>query len=147
MPLLPADTPRPPADRRGVGAWGETQARGYLERAGYRIIDAHVTAMGSELDLIAVQGDRVAFCEVRVRRTGTGPAAVASLGPRKRRALIAGAHAWMAAVVEMPPAWHFHFDLLCIEPAPGGRGWELTHLEDAFTPESPWEAGRRGDWG
>lgn len=144
MPPLPANTPSPPSDRSGLGRWGETVARKWLEAQGYHALDTHVTARESELDLVAVNGDRVAFVEVRVRRSHRGPSALESIDPRKQRHLAQGAQGWMQAFGEIPPDWHFHFDLILIEPSPGGHGWELTHLEDAFSTDDAWGAGETG---
>lgn len=97
---------------------------------GQTLLAGHVTGQGYELDCVFRQGDRIAICEVRVRQTRRGPAAIESLATRKQEALRRGASAWLAGLPSIPPAWHFHIDLVTLEPHPEG-GWALTWVPDA----------------
>jgi len=123
--------PAPSTTRAALGQWGESQVRDWCLAQGFTILAAHVTAPDSEIDLITQHGDRIAFCEVRVRRTLTGPTALESIGYRKQQKLRLGADRWMASLKEIPPDWHFHFDVYLLERGRDGV-WELERIEDAF---------------
>ena len=55
-----------------LGPFGEEQARRFLRRRGYRILESNVTTPLGELDIIARKGSTLACVEVKARREG-GP--------------------------------------------------------------------------
>jgi putative endonuclease len=78
--------------RRGIGA--ETLAAGLLMLKGYRILARrHRTPFG-EIDIIAARRDRIAFVEVKRRRTLED--AEASLTPHQAGRIARAADAWLA---------------------------------------------------
>lgn len=54
-----------------LGAFGEDMACNYLESVGYRIIERNFSCKAGEVDIIAMDGDTLAFVEVKCR-TGIG---------------------------------------------------------------------------
>ena len=50
-----------------IGEFGETLAKNYLIRHGYKIIDANVKLSYQELDIVALKDDLVVFVEVKTR--------------------------------------------------------------------------------
>ena len=130
MRFIPT-TPAPTTSRAALGRWGELQVRDWCLAQGCELLGVHVTASDSEIDLITRQGDRVAFCEVRVRGTRTRPSALESIGLSKQRKLRLGAERWLAGQRAIPEAWHFHFDVYLLERGADGE-WELELIEDAF---------------
>ncbi len=50
-----------------LGAFGEDMACGYLESIGYRIIERNFSCRVGEVDIIAMEGDTLAFIEVKCR--------------------------------------------------------------------------------
>lgn len=52
---------------RKMGEIGEKAARDYLERLGYRIIDTNFRTRIGEIDLVAYDGNILAFIEVKTR--------------------------------------------------------------------------------
>ena len=53
---------------RGLGALGESWARTYLERKGYRILEAGFRCTLGEVDLVAEERGELVFIEVKTRR-------------------------------------------------------------------------------
>ncbi len=68
--------------RRQLGEFGERVAAHRLEAAGLQILDRNARTPSGEIDLIARDGEDVAFVEVRTRRAERGTAAE-SLDARK----------------------------------------------------------------
>jgi putative endonuclease len=54
---------------RLLGAYGEKAATCYLENQGYTIIEKNYRCKLGEIDIIAVDGDVIAFIEVKTRRS------------------------------------------------------------------------------
>lgn len=125
------DPEAPPADRRGLGAWGQRLVRDWGLEQDWTLLASHVTFPGAELDLVFLQpDDRVSIGEVRVvRQPVLGQSAGESLTPRKVAALQRGAEMWIATLSPVPPRWHFHLDAFLLEPHPKS-GWELTWVPD-----------------
>jgi len=54
-----------------LGGNGESLAEIFLEKNGYRILEKNYRTPFGELDIIALEGDAIAFIEVKTRRTNT----------------------------------------------------------------------------
>ena len=50
---------------RRAGYAGEEQAAGYLSRNGYQIVERNFSKRSGEVDIVAVEGGTIAFCEVK----------------------------------------------------------------------------------
>ncbi len=68
--------------RQQLGAFGERVAGHRLEAAGLKIVDRNARTPSGEIDLVARDGEDIAFVEVRTRRAERGTAAE-SLDTRK----------------------------------------------------------------
>lgn len=55
-------------DRRALGKLGEDMAAQHLQRNGYVILERNYRSREGEVDIVARDGDRLAFVEVRTRR-------------------------------------------------------------------------------
>ena len=77
--------------RRGIG--GEWIAAGVLLAKGYRILARRLRTPHGEIDIIAVRGDRIAFVEVKRRRTIDD--AEAALTPAQGRRIADAAEWWI----------------------------------------------------
>lgn len=55
---------------RILGAFGEELACKYLEDNGYRVLERNFSCRTGEIDIVAVEGDTVAFIEVKTRTSG-----------------------------------------------------------------------------
>lgn len=75
---------------------GEAEAQALLERRGYRIVDINVRfGRAGEIDVIAWDGETLAFIEVKTRR-GRGQMPVEAVTPAKQRQIARLAVAYCA---------------------------------------------------
>ena len=132
----PAARPATPAAR--LGAWGERQARLYLERRGYRIAAANYRCADGEVDLIAESGGggELVFIEVKTRRGRKFGEAEEAITAGKAQRLAAAAEHYLAQRYgETPAALHptqWRIDLICLQLDPSGKLQSLTHLPNAI---------------
>jgi len=123
--------------RSETGRAGERHAQRHLVAAGFRLIERNYRTRFGELDIVAVRGDRLVFCEVRARVCAP-PAGVAmaleSIGPDKRRRLRAMARQWLAEspVAAGPGVDVLRFDAIGVAVDARGSLLALEHVEDAF---------------
>lgn len=113
-----------------LGQEGEDLAARYLKRQGFRIHARNVHVGRYEIDLIAQEGDTIAFVEVKTRRPSTIAPPEANITRTKRRHLRAAAKAYVAA--ENQPDCYYRFDLIAIVLHESGEA-EITHYRSAFT--------------
>ena len=55
------------AEKESTRVWGERVASRYLEAMGYEVLKRHFTCKNGRADVIARQGDEIAFIRVAVR--------------------------------------------------------------------------------
>jgi putative endonuclease len=128
-----------PDRRQTLGHRGEEIAARHLERAGWRIVERNYRVREGEIDLIAVRGATLAFCEVktlvhRSRRT-RGPAnPVESVGYRKQVRVRRMARTWLAshATGGGLGVSDLRLDVIGVVLSPAGELMRLEHLEGAF---------------
>jgi len=114
--------------RRVLGTWGERTAEAYLRVCGITVIDRNWRRRDGEIDLVALDGETVVFCEVKTRRStayGTGAEAVAGLKAQRLRRLAA---AWLAEHRRHGPV---RFDVVSITPVRRGEP-RIDHVRGAF---------------
>ncbi|SMC25804.1 putative endonuclease [Desulfacinum hydrothermale DSM 13146] len=75
-------------ERRKTGREGEAVAEAYLRRQGLKIVEKNVRCALGELDLVARDGDRYVFVEVRSHRSRRWGSAKESVSVQKRRKLV-----------------------------------------------------------
>ncbi|MFW6040071.1 MAG: YraN family protein [Gemmatimonadota bacterium] len=112
-----------------TGALGEEIAARFLERAGYRILARNWRAGRLELDLVARDGETIAFVEVKTRRPGPQSPSEA-VGRRKRARLRTAAARWIAT--RRDRARDYRFDVVAVTLGPGRRA-TVRHDVGAFT--------------
>ncbi|MGG4034471.1 YraN family protein [Paenibacillus cisolokensis] len=117
--------------RHVTGRQGEQAALEHLERHGYTIIGRNWRCRSGELDLIATEGDRIVFVEVRSRRSvnrfGTP---LESVDVRKQLQVRATAQVFLRA--RGLEHCKIRFDVIAVIIGPGGEIAELKHIEGAF---------------
>jgi putative endonuclease len=126
------------ADHRApLGAAGERIAEDHLVDRGYAIADRNFRTRHGELDLVAVDGDCLVFCEVKTRiaRAPPGPfGPLSAVGPRKRRQVRRMARQWLAERAAACPRRPrlLRFDAIGVTVGSRGELLDLEHLEHAF---------------
>lgn len=115
-----------------LGPWGEELAAKALRRSGYRIVERNFRCRLGEIDLIAENGDYLAFVEVKLRKTDYFGQAREFVDARKQQRIRAAAMLWLERYEsELQP----RFDVIEIY-APDGMETKrpsIRHLEDAFS--------------
>jgi putative endonuclease len=122
---MATDTPK------SLGRLGERLAAEHFERLGWTILARnHQTRLG-ELDLIAVDGETLVFCEVKTCRLGRGRP-WDSLHELKRSQVRRLAGAWLSESRERPHFARIRCDAIGVVIDARDRLVRLDHLEAAF---------------
>jgi putative endonuclease len=117
--------------RQGLGATGERLAVEHLRRRGFRILDTNWRQPGlGELDIVAQDGDCLAFVEVRTRRGDLFGSPEESMTLRKRQRLALLAQAWLQAnrPDALEPPWRI--DLVAVQMDSTGRLQRVELIQD-----------------
>lgn len=112
---------------RAAGAEKERLGEKHLRRQGYRIVARNVTYRFGEIDLVAREGETLAFVEVKSRTDDRFGPAVLAVDREKRRRVILAARAYLT---EQPWDGPVRFDVLGIDGVGAGRRFTL--LRGAF---------------
>ena len=83
-------------DRRALGAAGEEAVGRWYTDAGYRVVDRNWRCREGELDLVAVRGSTLVFCEVKTRRSTAFGVPAEAVTIAKQRRLRTLAVRWLA---------------------------------------------------
>ncbi|MBF0454623.1 MAG: YraN family protein [Magnetococcales bacterium] len=117
--------------RKWLGDRGEQVAESYVKREGFRIVDRNVRTRFGEMDLIAMDGDTLVFCEVRSRGGGSLDEAAESIGVRKQQRLIHLAQVYLQKHPELADC-PCRFDAILLQKK--GKTWLVERIADAFRP-------------
>jgi len=119
--------------RRTLGRLGEQLAAEHLARRGFQIVERNFRTRWGELDIVALDGPTLAFCEVKTRLAGgAGITPFDSLHDRKRRQVRRIARAWLSERGSRSFAPNLRFDAIGVTVDRSGRLVSLEHLEGAF---------------
>jgi len=99
--------------RRQLGNWGEERAAEFLRTQGYEIVERNWHCAAGELDLIAWEGECLAFIEVRTRRGRSYGAPEESVTLAKQAKLIELAQIYMQEHPELECDWRI--DVVAVE--------------------------------
>lgn len=105
------------------GLLGELRAAAYLKRGGMRLLARRYRAGHGEVDLIARDGDTLAFIEVKNRPRGRLDEGLAAVDREKRRRVRSAAQAYLQS---NPWRGQVRFDIIEISAA------GLRHVKNAF---------------
>jgi putative endonuclease len=116
-------------DRLRCGRDGEERAATFLAAQGLTILARNVRSSAGEIDLVALDGDTLVFCEIRTRRSRGQGGALESVTPAKQRQVIRVAE-WFLARHPAFATRPIRFDVVAIDfrdavPA-------IEHVRDAF---------------
>ncbi|MBN1858936.1 YraN family protein [Candidatus Bipolaricaulota bacterium] len=98
--------------KENMGREGEDAACEVLRQRGYRVIARNWSCRFGEIDIIARQGDVLAFVEVKVRSRADFGGASAAVTPRKQARIIAAARCFFSQTQSDLPA---RFDVVAID--------------------------------
>jgi putative endonuclease len=121
--------------RTALGAWGEAQARWYLESNGYRVRGCNWRCAEGEIDLVAEFAGGLVFVEVKTRRSTAFGAPQESVGPRKSRHLVLAAQRYLEE--QGLPDVDWRVDVIAITAGPGPSLLSLEHFRDAIEGRIP----------
>jgi putative endonuclease len=111
--------------KRQLGQRGEEIAAGYLREQGYTILARNWRCPAGEVDIVAREGETLAFVEVRTRRRGGRLGTPEeSVTPRKQARMVEVAQTYLQEAGLGDVAWRL--DVVAIEV--GKRG-EVTRLD------------------
>ena len=111
-------------DTRTSGIRGEAEAVRYVTDIGMTVLARNYRAAGGEIDLIARDGDAVAFIEVKSRRSPRYGAPEEAVTPAKMRNIVRAATAYLQKnrLLDAP----VRFDVMAIE------GEDIRYYRSAF---------------
>ncbi|HEY3829254.1 MAG TPA: YraN family protein [Solirubrobacteraceae bacterium] len=125
--------------RRILGRLGEQLAAAHLERLGFAVIDRNARTRYGEIDLVAFDGQTLAFIEVKTRRArkrwqlSAEEQPLAWLKTRQRTRIRRLAVAWLHSESRNRPTAHtIRFDAIGVVVDDAGRLLSLDHLENAW---------------
>jgi len=105
--------------QQALGQAGEELAARYLAEQGYRIVERNYRCAVGELDIVAREGERWAFVEVRTRRGRSHGTPEESITPAKQRKLIEVASTYLQEKGLRDVDWRI--DVVAIEHGRDGR--------------------------
>ncbi|KXK59725.1 hypothetical protein AWW66_22585 [Micromonospora rosaria] len=114
---------------QAVGAYGERCALRHLIATGLRPVDRNWRCTAGEIDIVAWDGDVLAFCEVKTRTGGAYGAPAEAVVAAKVRRLRGLAVRWLAATGTT--ADELRFDVLSVRLPRTGPA-RVEHLKGAF---------------
>jgi putative endonuclease len=105
---------RPPEERTAAGREAEESVCAYLEERGMRVVERNFRTRGGEIDLVARDGDVLAFVEVRFRKGDGHGLPEESVGPAKRKRIATAARAYLSTIP--PDSWReARFDVAAVD--------------------------------
>jgi putative endonuclease len=134
-PASPSFPPVSPHARQSLGRAAEDLAARRLRAGGCRVVERNARTRLGELDLIARDGDVLAFVEVKAQTTGarSGPERAAlAVGPAKQAKLRRLAREWLADRGGLGGVRAFRFDVIGVLFDRRGRVLGYDHIRDAF---------------
>jgi putative endonuclease len=90
-----------PSKRQRLGTDAERRVRLHYRLRGYRVLAANARAGGNELDMVVRRGDRLVFCEVKMRSGEGFGDPWEAVGPEKQRRLRRAAESFLARRPEL----------------------------------------------
>ena len=111
------------------GKAGEEMAAAYLTRKGYRILHRNWHSGHKELDIVAMEGDTLVFCEVKTRKNAQFGSPLDAINDRKIRRIVSSADAYIR-LYQLDNK--VRFDVITILTDADEE--KLEHIEDAFLP-------------
>ncbi len=115
-----------------LGARGEDAAAKFLKRNGFKILARNVQLSRYEIDIIAREGDTIAFVEVKTRTSDSIAVPEANVDARKQRHIRRAAHTYIAKHGD--DETYYRFDIASVLLPENGPP-AITLYRDAFSDE------------
>jgi putative endonuclease len=112
-----------------VGRYGEDVAVRHLQDAGLTVVARNWRCRAGELDVVAVEGGVLVFCEIKTRSSDRFGSPAEAVGPRKARRIRGLAQQWLAESGGWPG--DLRFDVVSVLRQPRGAA-RVEHLRGAF---------------
>lgn len=114
-----------------LGRWGETRARRFLGKLGYKTLARNWRAEKGELDLVMADGRAIVFVEVKSRRDEDFTPAVRAVTTHKKKLLYRTAKCFLRQyhLLDRP----LRFDVVTVILGRTGSP-EIRHYRNAFVP-------------
>ncbi len=116
--------------RKNLGDSTERVAALYLEQHGCKILARNVRTRAGEIDIIAQEGEEIAFVEVKARRGTTYGTPEEAITPRKQIRLVSLAEAFMSQQPEFA-GWAWRIDVVAIQLDRAGKVERINHIKHA----------------
>ncbi|MEZ0090726.1 YraN family protein [Streptacidiphilus sp. EB129] len=114
------------ARTQALGRYGEDAAARHLAAAGLTVLDRNWRCRAGELDIVALDGDTLAVCEVKTRSEHGFQSPAEAVDPVKAEQLVRLAERWLAERWQAPPPpGGVRIDVLCV--VHGRRGAARIH--------------------
>ncbi len=121
---------KPPSDPKALGRWGETRARGFLEKLGYVYVECNFTCQSGEIDLIMLLPDKtLGFVEVKTRASEMHHSVESAITLAKKQRMTRAARYYVGihGLTDRP----LRFDVITIS---AGTPVDLRHYPNAWVP-------------
>jgi len=115
-----------------LGERGEDAAAAYLERIGMTVVERNWRCAAGEIDIVALDGEVLVFCEVKTRKGVSKGTPEESVTPTKQRRYRRLADAYIQASALQDVA--VRFDVITLLVLAEDRAL-LRHHRSAFVPE------------
>ncbi len=115
-------------DKTETGRLGEERVCACLTERGYRILSRNFRIKGGEIDIIAENGDFIAFVEVKSRKPGSMVGGFEAVDKRKQGLVIRAAAEYLR---RNPSMLQPRFDVAQVTVV-DGRATEVDYLENAY---------------
>ena len=103
------------ARTQALGRYGEDAAARHLTAAGLTVLERNWRCRAGELDIVALDGDTLAVCEVKTRTEHGFQDPAEAVDPAKAERLVLLAERWLAERWKAPPPpGGVRIDLLCV---------------------------------
>lgn len=123
-----------PSKNRIFGDHGETIAKGYLEKQGYKIINQNYSKRWGEIDIIAKNKEELVFIEVKTREIGDNPSVFLpedSVNFFKQQKIIKTAQTFLYENGYLEDTL-WRIDVIAIEINKNSGDTKIRHLENAI---------------
>lgn len=117
---------------KSVGDNYEAQAVVWLQERGWQLLSRNFRCKTGEIDIIAIDGDKLVFVEVRARQHPGFSSAAASVDSRKRQRLVRTAQGFLQRHPQLAKR-PCRFDVIAFEPRQSGTGLAIRWIPAAFT--------------